>query len=238
MRAGIVVLALLAFTGPFGAPQPARAAADIDFREFRLRHVCDRGPTPGAVCCEPDDCGLGGTCEIDAFGKISGTLTLVIDDDVSEISGAAVPGRRLKALTVILETKGRRTGAVLAQTFQKLDATSLDSLLTSLENGPPDEFGFPATESLLAQFTDTTGTGVPLDVAWLIYRTLDVETLRRIRTLAGLAPDGPELLVIQPSKLKLQTYANHAPADDPLASVLRVKLLTYFVAPKDNAVCF
>ena len=235
MRAGIVVLAWLAFTGGLGGPA-AQAAADIDFREFRLRHVCEGGATPGVVCCEDADCGLG-TCEIDAFGKISGTLTLIVDDDVTEQSGVGVPGRRLKALTILLETKGKKTGAVLAQTFQKLDATTLDSLLTSLENGPPDEFGFAATEALLAQFTDTTGTGIPLDIGWLIYRTIDPQTLERLRTSAGLDPTGPELLVIQPAKLKLQTYANRSAANDPLASVLRVKLLTYFVAPKDPSVC-
>jgi hypothetical protein len=211
------------------APRIASAAADLDFRESRLQHRCDRGPTPGVVCCEDADCGVGGLCIVDSIGKISGVLTLVVDDDVSQLDGAAVPGRHLKALTVILETKGKN-GVMLAQTFQRLDASSLTALLDGLEQGTADEFGFSVDEGLLALNTDPTTTGIPLDVAWLIFRTLDPETLVRMRTNAGLLPNGPELLVVQPNKLKLQRYAKETASN--FASVLRVKMQTYFVAPK------
>ena len=211
-------------------PSFAQAAADIDFREYRLRHVCQDGETPGAVCCAPTECGTG-TCVIDSIGKASGQLTLVVDDDVSELDGDVVVGRRLRALTVILETKGK-SGVALAQTFQRLDDSSLANLLTSLEAGPADEFGFAVTEDLLSQFVDPTTTGIPLDISWLIYRTLDPETVARMRAAAGLPAGGPEILVVQPTKLKLSRYADASGVADPFASLLRVKLNAYFVAPK------
>ena len=146
-----------------------------------------RGASEGTVCCLPDpQCGTG-TCVVNATGKISGVLTLIVDDDVSQLTGATLPGRRLKALTVIFEAKGK-TGVVAAQTFQRLQGNTLDDFLTGLEQGTPDEFGLAVDETLMKLNTDTTGTGVPLDVTWLIYRTLDPETLVRMRTSAGLAP--------------------------------------------------
>jgi hypothetical protein len=182
---------------------------------------------PSAVFPDPQ-CGTG-TCVVNATGKISATLTLIVDDDVSQLTGATLPGRRLKALTVIFEAKGK-TGVVAAQTFQRLQGNTLDDFLTNLEQGTPDEFGLSVDEGLMKLNTDTTSTGVPLDVTWLIYRTLDPETLVRMRTSAGLAPNGPELLVVQPSKLKLQRYVDETATG--FASVLRTKVNTYFVAPK------
>jgi hypothetical protein len=228
MRARSIFVAI-ALLGWFGDPPSAHGAAQLDFRESRLRHVCKGGDAEGTVCCLPDpQCGTG-TCVVDAVGKISGTLTIVVDDDVSELTGTTLPGRRLKALTVIFETKGK-TGIVVAQTFQRLEGATLDEFLTGLEQGTPDEFGLSIDENLMKLTTDTTGTGVPLDVTWLIFRTLDPETLVRMRTSAGLTPNGPELLVVQPSKLKLQRYVDETASG--FASVLRAKVNTYFVAPK------
>jgi hypothetical protein len=225
-RSIFVVIAVL---GWFGGLPSAHGAAQLDFRESRLAHVCKGGDQEGTVCCLPDpQCGTG-TCVVNATGKVSGTLTIVVDDDVSQLTGATIAGRHLKALTVIFETKGK-TGIVVAQTFQRLEGATLDEFLTGLEQGTPDEFGLSIDENLLKLTTDTTGTGVPLDVTWLIYRTLDPETLVRMRTNAGLQPNGPELLVVQPSKLKLQRYTNETTTG--FGSFLRAKVNTYFVAPK------
>jgi hypothetical protein len=226
-RSIFVIAALLGWCGDLPS---AHGAADLTFRESRLRHVCEDGPTPGAVCCFPnDDCGVGGACVVDSIGKASGTITIVIDDDVSQLDGTTIPGRRIKALTVILETKGKH-GVVLAQTFQRLDASSLTAMLDALELGTADEFGFAVDETLLKLSTDTSGTGIPLDISWLIYRTLDPETLKRMRTNALLDPNGPELLVIQPSKLKLARFADEVGSS--FSTVLRVKMNAFFVAPK------
>jgi hypothetical protein len=229
MRARSIFVAI-ALLGWFGDLPSAHGAADLAFRESRLHHVCEGGPTPGVACCLPtDDCGTDGACVIDAIGKASGTITIVVDDDVSQLDGTTIPGRRLKALTVILETKGKH-GVVIAQTFQRLNATSLTAMLDALEQGTADEFGFAVDESLLKTFVDTTSTGVPLDISWLIYRTLDPETLARMRANALLDPNGPELLVIQPSKLKLQRWVDEVASG--FSSVLRVKMNAFFVAPK------
>jgi hypothetical protein len=222
---------MVALLGSVAGLRSAHGAADLAFRESRLRHVCEAGPTPGTVCCSPtDDCGTGGTCVIDSIGKASGTITIVIDDDVSQLDGTTIPGRHLKALTVILETKGKH-GVVLAQTFQRLDPSSLTNMLNALEQGTADEFGFSVDEGLLKTFTDTTGTGTPLDISWLIFRTLDPETLKRMRTNALLDPDGPELLVIQPSKLKVARFVDETASG--FSTMLRVKMNSFFVAPKD-----
>ena len=53
-----------------------------------------------------------------------------------------------------------------------------------------------------------------------------------MRVAAGLQASGPEILVVQPSKLKLARYADASGVADPFASVLRVKLNAYFVALK------
>jgi hypothetical protein len=223
------ILGVIALLGWFGDPPSAHGAAQLDFRESRLQHVCKGGDKEGTICCLPTpDCGTG-TCVVDATGKISGTLTLIVDDDVTELTGTTLPGRRVKALTVLFEVKGK-TGIVVGQTFQRLEGTTLDEFLTNLEQGTPDEFGLSIDEGLMKLTTDTTGTGVPLDVTWLIYRTLDPETLIRMRTSAGLSPNGPELLVVQPSKLKLQRYVDETATG--FASVLHAKVNTYFVAPK------
>ncbi len=227
-RNGLIAIAALACIAP---ALPAHGAADPTFREFRLRHVCKGGANDGNVCCNPTgDCGTS-SCVVDSIGKVSGVLTFVVDDDVSElVDDATVPGRRLKALTVMLETKGKN-GVLIAQTFQGLDASSLSNLLDSLENGTRDEFSFSVTEAQLKNAVDTSGTGLPpFDVMWLVFRTLDPQTIARMRTNAGLPANGPEELVVQASHLKLDRWTDEV--DSSFASVLRVKMNAYFVAPK------
>jgi hypothetical protein len=241
-----LLLAILVVTCGLRAPD-VRAAADIGFREFRLRHVCVGGASDGQVCCEPTDCAPDGVCTLDSIGKASGILTLVVDNDVSDLDGSKLASTQARALTAILETKGK-TKRILAQTFQHLDETSLQTLLQGLHEGPRDEFGFRVTEGLLNAFVDTTGTGVPLDIEFLIFRTLDPETLKQLRADALLDPNGPELLVIRAQKLKLDRYEAHVnltnPNDldsadqDPFATVLRVKVNMFFVAPKPVPPCF
>jgi len=224
-----------------GIPAAAQAAADLNFREFRLRHVCKKGPTDGAVCCgEPDECGLGGTCVVDATTKVSGELTLIVDDAVGGIDGSKLD-TPVHAVTTLLELGGKK-GPALAQTFQNLDDTDLATMLAELAKGPQDEFGFPVSEGLLETFVDATGLGEPLDVSFMIYRTLDAESLREMRVNAGLDPDGPELLVIEPKGLKLDRWVdrftpttpgdNTSPDTDGFGSVLRIKLKGFFVLPK------
>src|SRR5262249_20216567 len=62
---------------------PVHAAADAEFREFRLRHVCKGGPNDGAICCDGTECGTG-TCVVDSIGKVAALLTLVVDDEVTD----------------------------------------------------------------------------------------------------------------------------------------------------------
>lgn len=230
-RFGWLALAIL------GMATAAHAAADPHFKEFLLRHVCNGGPTPGAVCCDVDQCGKGGTCVVDSIGKLSGTLTLIADDDVTDLDGSHLTGQQVRALTTVIEFK-RKTLPLLAQTFQGLNGTDLPSLLASLANGATDSLAFSIHESQLVGAVDPN-TG---DVSFLIYRTLDPDTTARLRTEAGLPATGPEILVVTPSKLKLVRFENHfapsnpndstSPDTDPFATVLRVKATASYVAPK------
>jgi hypothetical protein len=149
---------LLAIAALAALPAVAQAAADLNFREFRLRHVCKKGPTPGAVCCAADECGVDGACIVDATTRVSGELTLIVDDDVGDINGAKID-TKAHAVTTLLELGGKK-GPGLAQTFQGLDDTDLASLLASLTEGPTDEFGFNVSEGLLKTFVDSTGCNV------------------------------------------------------------------------------
>jgi|SRR5581483_1219623 len=239
MKSRIPVLVFV-LAVPLLQQTPARAAADLTFREFRLRHVCKGGPTPGAICCAADECGTG-TCVIDflAQSKVSGTLTIVIDNDVSDLNGTRLADAQVRALTTILELSG---GEILAQTFQQLNGADLDSLIQGLKEGPKDEFGFGDSEGLLEENVAPAVPGGRPDVSFLFFRTLDAETIAALRERAGLPPGGPEKLVVQEDKAKPLIYVNHfSPATagdieskdtDPFASVLRVKLTARFVAPK------
>lgn len=233
---GVALLVLL--------PAVAHGAADLNFREFRLRHVCKGGAFDGQVCCAADECGTG-TCVVASTTRVSGKLTLIVDDDVGGIDGSKI-ATTVRAVTTLLELGGKK-GPALAQTFQRLDDASLTALLAALAAGPVDEFGFAVSEGLLSAFVDATGTGVPLDVGFFIYRTLDVETLREMRANAGLDPNGPELLVIEPRGLKLERWVdrykpsvpgdNGSPDTDAFGSVLRIKLKGFFVQPRPTQ-CF
>src|SRR5262245_18095340 len=122
---------LLAVSALLAVPVVAHAAADLNFREVRLQHLCKGGPTEGAICCgEPDECGVGGTCILDARTRVSGKLTIIADDDVGGIDGSKID-TKVHAVTTLLELGGK-TRPALAQTFQGLDDTSLATLLASL----------------------------------------------------------------------------------------------------------
>jgi len=238
------VARLFGIAGLVLLPAAAQAAADLNFREFRLRHVCKGGALDGEVCCAADECGTG-TCVVDSTTRVAGTLALIVDDDVGGIDGSKLD-TKVRAVTTLLELGGKK-GPALAQTFQRLDDASLSAMLAGLAAGPVDEFGFAVSEGLLSTFVDATGTGVPLDVSFFIYRTLDVETLRAMRVVAGLDPDGPELLVIEPRGLKLERWVDHftpsvpgnndSPDTDAFGSVLKIKLKGFFVQPRP-AQCF
>jgi hypothetical protein len=232
-RFGVTLAMVLAF-----APL-ARGAADLDFRESRVGHVCKGGANNSAVCCEDGDC-PGGSCIVDySKNKLSGTLTIILDNDVRNGDGSGL-ATQVRAGTVLFEAPGK-SGPLLAQTYQKLDGSSLAALVSSLGEGPTDEFGFPASEGLLKANVQPAVPG-PIDVSFLFFRTVDAEMVKELRIAAGLPPVGPELVVVQEDKASLRRYVNRfapsVPGDinsvdtDPMASVLKVKVTFRFVPPK------
>jgi hypothetical protein len=221
-----------------GTAATARAAADLEFRESRVRHVCKRGPSDGNVCCRADDCPEG-QCVVDYVPKTSfgGTMTFIVDNDVTNLDGARLSGVQVKALTVMLDLGKREP--LIAQTFQNLDGSSLQALIDALKTGPVDEFGFDINERTLEDELTQAGTLQEIDVSFLFFRMFDAETQRALRVAAGLPPEGPEKLTVQLDKAKPVVYADHfTPAStdpdaddtDPVATVLKVKVTLRFVA--------
>ena len=221
-----------------GTAVTVRAAADLEFRESRVRHVCKRGPSDGAVCCTADDC-PDGKCIVDYLPKTSfgGTMTFIVDNDVSNLDGGRLSQGQVRALTVVLELGKQEP--VIAQTFQKLDGSSLDALVEGLRTGPTDEFGFEIGEGLLESEVTQAGTAEDIDVSFLFFRMFDAETQRALRVAAGLPPEGPEKLTVQLDKAKPLLFADHftpatadpdSPDTDPFATVLRAKVTLRFVA--------
>lgn len=112
----------------------ALAAAISLGRDEQLPRVCKRGPLAGQACVGVADC--DGPCVVAYLPRVafSGTLTLVVDDDVSKFDGTETV-TDVVAATVLLEVRaGERR--LIAQTYQNLDGGTLAELVDGLRMGP------------------------------------------------------------------------------------------------------
>jgi len=218
------------------APATVRAAVDCTVREPALRHVCDGGGNDGLVC-DPDftnipdplDCRTerpaqddqcpNGTCVIDFLsGKgttFKGVLTVVIDENVSNVNEEPVAVANVVAVTVLLDLGKLGT---LAQTYQNLETADLNALTQA----PADTFGVPLTENLLrlqAQEVD----GKPRVVNDLIFRSNEAEMATALRALFNITAGTP--VVTKVSGVRF--------TDGPttLGTVLQMKIKGAFVNP-------
>jgi len=131
---GVLSAVLCLGTLLFG-PSAARAAAVAGPRFAALPRICVKGPLQGTSCTSPDDCQQN-PCEV-AFAtdsSFSATVTLVVDDDVSQFDGSEDVSNVI-AVTALLELRaGGRD--IHAQTFQNLSGSDFDALVASLQAGP------------------------------------------------------------------------------------------------------
>lgn len=130
-RTGVRALACVA---ALTVPAAALAAALSLTREQDLPRVCKRGPLAGQACADNVDC--GGPCVVAYLPRVafSGTLTLVVDDDVSKFDGTESVSD-VVAATVLLEVRaGERL--LIAQTYQNLAGATLTDLIDNLRVGP------------------------------------------------------------------------------------------------------
>jgi hypothetical protein len=115
-------------------PAAALAAALSLTREQELPRVCKKGPLAGQACDVDADC--GGPCVVAYLPRVafSGTLTIVVDDDVSKFDGTESV-TDVVAATVLLEVRASQR-LLLAQTYQNLAGGTLAELIDNLRVGP------------------------------------------------------------------------------------------------------
>jgi hypothetical protein len=209
------------------ATRPARAAVDCTVREPDLKHVCANGPLAGQTC-DPDVSNLddplmcslsrpaandscqGAKCTIDLATnvKFSGTMTIIVDENLSQPSDDQTSNR--VAVTVLLDL-GR--AGLLTQTYQTLgDPTS----------APSDTFGVTLSEQTLRNQALPRPDGSAAAVNDLLYRPQDDELAAALRALFG-ATGTP--VITKVSKVTLSDRP------DGLGTVLRVKVKGGFVQP-------
>lgn len=120
------------------AAPPALAGAPVsENREIELTAVCGPGRNQGHTCESDADC-AGGRCRV---GFVHGKppplrVTLLVDDDVSAFAGDESLAN-VVAVTALIEARRGNERRIFAQTYQNLDASSLESLVDGLTSGVP-----------------------------------------------------------------------------------------------------
>ena len=208
----------------------ARAAVDCTQREPDLPHVCASGPLEGQACqpdlsnvedpliCSVSRPALNNSCQgakctlnLAKDVKFSGTMTIIVDENVSQLNDGF--SQNNVAATLVLDLgKGR----ILSQTYQDLgDSTFV----------PTDSFGVSLTKQTLRNQADphfNDPGGKPAAVNDLLFRPQDDEMAAALRALLG-ATGTP--VVTKVSRVLLSDRT------DGLATVLTVKIKGGFVQP-------
>jgi hypothetical protein len=205
----------------------AHAAVDCTVREPDVKHVCASGPLAGQVC-DPDVSNLedplmcstsrpavndscqGAKCTIDLAkdAKFSGTMTLIVDENVSQVSDDQTSNG--VAVTVLLDLGKDR---LLTQTYQTLADPTV---------APSDTFGVTLGEQTLRNQALLRPDGKAAALNDLLYRPQDTELAAALRALFS-ATGTP--VITKVSKVTLSDRP------DGLGTVLRVKIKGGFVQP-------
>ena len=130
LRTLAVAIALAAAPAWAGAPVP-------ESREAGLPAYCLGGRSQGQTCESTQDCPAG-RCRIALLPGRPPPIrvTLLVDDDVGAFAGDESLAN-VVAVTVLLEARRGSERRLFAQTFQNLDASSLEALITGLTSGVP-----------------------------------------------------------------------------------------------------
>jgi hypothetical protein len=131
-RRSLAVLAMVLAAAPALAGAPASEG-----RQAELRSVCGGGRNQGETCEGAEDC-PGGRCRVVFLhGKPPPVrVTLLVDDDVSGFADDENLSN-VVAVTALLEARRGHERRIFAQTYQNLDASSLESLIEGLTSGVP-----------------------------------------------------------------------------------------------------
>lgn len=203
-------------------PTEVLAAAASIAREVNLPKVCRRGPLAGESCTDSSQCD-GAFCVVDYLPRVSftGTLTLVVDDDVSKFDGTeTVPD--VVAATVLLEmSKGGRR--IISQTYQNLDGADLATLVASLQDGPEVASNVGEGRRLdETQLNDEAADPVELLDAF-VFQGADTQVADALRAHLGASGIPVVTKVLRPEHFDEGASG--------LASVVRVRIQGKFLAP-------
>jgi hypothetical protein len=219
---------LLIATGRAYAGDPVPA-----LREPQPPRICKDGPNEGSTCTADDQCPQS-TCEIN-YLRGPGTMfraeiTLIVDDEVSKFDGP--PAQEVSAViaaTALLEFRHDGEKHVLAQTYQNLEGSDFDTLITALRAGPFLADG-EVSDRRIAEFrlSDALTPGVsPSLLESFLFQGGDNEMSAAIREIFGVI--GKPIVAATPEDISFVEHFDHRA--DSLASLVRFKVKIRFVVP-------
>lgn len=194
-----------------GGPAPENRAGTFT-------QVCKNS---GAPCDDDTQC-PGSTCIVRLVrGSVSALVTVIVDDNVSTWAGTEQT-QDIRGATMLVEVRKNGTH-LIAQILQNVNGADLDELVTNLRGGAfvADSFN-PVTE---ADLNETAST--PDILGRFLFQSGDVHIAQALREITGQT--GQPVVIAVPRKLEQATHT--ARGDQPLASVLRVKVKIGFAVP-------
>lgn len=219
MRPTIFLLALMAL---IGAPSLANAAAASFSRLDLLPKRCAGAPGAGTPCTTDADCG-GSRCKLALQpGGFMGTLTLIVDDDVSHYDGTE------SVLNVVgvagtLEVRHAERTQIHAQLWQNLDGDTFETLVAALQAGPEIASNVGIDRRLTEQELADEAALLPELIDAFLFQSPDSELADAVREQLGV--EGTPVVV----KVRRVEYFDRL--GDGLASVVRLKVKFKFLEP-------
>jgi hypothetical protein len=190
-------------TADAGAPQPETRHGDF-------AHVCRSGPRKNLACTVPTeeaDCPASECVVKTLSGIVSGTLTLIAHDSVTDWANGGATNR---ALTVLLEVKA--------------PGGSLQLLSATYQHLADPTFAPTAPGNVVAVEMDERALGSLSTVSGLLFAQPEATLADELRTLFGFA--GTPVLIGTDKKVQ---SADHT--TDGLATVARFKVKIQFLEP-------
>jgi hypothetical protein len=215
LRAGACVGALLVAASAWGA---AVSGPRFD----ALPRMCAKGPLKGVACTEKADC-QNNPCVIafERHSAFTATLTLVVDDDVSQFDGSEdVPN--VVAVTALLEVRAHGRD-IHAQIFQNLAGADFAALVQSLQQGPEVASNVGLGRRLDENQLNTEAADEAELIDAFLFQEGDSGFVEALRAQFGSAGT-PVIVAVS----RVQHFDHQA---DERASVVRVRVKGKFLLP-------
>lgn len=160
-----------------GAPASSRRAES-------LPRICKGGSNAGFPCSDDAGC-PGGSCVLSGPRRFAGTVTFVVDDNVSQFDGSEEVAD-VVAVTVLVELQKKWSERrLLAQTYQNLAGSSFATLVASLQAGPfIADTGRSDRRVFEARLTDASDSDLVDD---FLFQTGDDEMIQQARAFYGVS---------------------------------------------------